>query len=123
MRAAEGLGETFYFPASMSLVSDYHGKATRSKAIGIHQTSVYVGTIAGGFFAALIAQRYGWRWSFVVFGGLGVLLGFVLNRYLREPERGAADRNDPDVEFPKPATACEFGKESESSGPHPELCY
>ncbi len=101
MRAAEGLGETFYYPASMSLVSDYHGKATRSKAIGIHQTSVYIGTIAGGFFAALIAQRYGWRWSFVVFGGLGVLLGFVLNRYLREPERGAADRNDPDVEFPE----------------------
>ncbi len=26
-RAAEGLGETFYFPASMSLISDYHGKA------------------------------------------------------------------------------------------------
>lgn len=101
MRAAEGLGETFYYPASMSLVSDYHGKATRSKAIGIHQTSVYIGTIAGGFFAALIAQRYGWRWSFVVFGGLGVLLGFVLNRYLREPERGSADRHDPDVEFPE----------------------
>jgi len=101
MRAAEGLGETFYYPASMSLVSDYHGKATRSKAIGIHQTSVYIGTIAGGFFAALIAQRYGWRWSFVVFGGLGVLLGFVLNRYLREPERGSADRDDPDVEFPE----------------------
>ena len=30
-RAAEGLGETFYFPASMSLVSDYHGKETRSR--------------------------------------------------------------------------------------------
>src|SRR5664279_774152 len=28
VRAAEGLGETFYFPASMSLVSDYHGKST-----------------------------------------------------------------------------------------------
>ena len=25
-RAAEGLGETFYFPASMSLISDYHGQ-------------------------------------------------------------------------------------------------
>jgi MFS family permease len=25
-RAAEGLGETFYFPASISLISDYHGK-------------------------------------------------------------------------------------------------
>ncbi len=55
-RAAEGLGETFYFPASMSLVSDYHGQATRSRALGFHQTSVYTGTIAGGFFAGLIGQ-------------------------------------------------------------------
>jgi len=90
-RAAEGLGETFYFPASMSLVSDYHGKATRSRALGLHQTSVYLGTIAGGYFAGLVGQRYGWRWSFVVFGGLGILLGLALRRYLIEPERGAAD--------------------------------
>ena len=31
-RAAEGLGETFYFPASMSLLADYHGPRTRSRA-------------------------------------------------------------------------------------------
>ena len=91
MRAAEGLGETIYYPASMSLLSDYHGRDTRSKAIGIHQTSVYVGTIAGGALAGLIAERYGWHWSFVVFGALGVLLGVVLIYFLREPTRGAAE--------------------------------
>src|SRR5688500_752318 len=93
-RAAEGLGETFYFPASMSLISDYHDRRTRSRAMGLHQTSVYVGTIGGGFFAGLIGQYYGWRLSFIVFGGLGVLLGFVLNRFLIEPPRGAADLAD-----------------------------
>jgi len=86
-RGAEGLGETFYFPASMSLLSDYHGEATRSRALGVHQTSVYIGTIAGGFFAGLIGQRYGWRWSFVVFGGLGIVLGLALNKWLIEPNR------------------------------------
>src|ERR1019366_4797314 len=90
-RAAEGLGETIYFPASMSLIGDYHGKATRSRAMGTHQTSVYIGTIAGGFFAGLIGQHYGWRSSFVFFGSCGILLGVVLNRFLIEPERGAAD--------------------------------
>ena len=93
-RAAEGLGETFYFPASMSLISDYHGKSTRSRAMGTHQTSVYIGTIAGGFFGGLISQFYGWRSSFIVFGGMGMLLGFVLARLLVEPERGAADFED-----------------------------
>ena len=92
MRAFEGMGEAFYFPASMSLVSDYHGPATRSRAIGAHQTSVYIGTIAGGFFAGLIGQHYGWRWSFIVFGGSGILLGLVLSRWLREPKRGQAER-------------------------------
>jgi MFS family permease len=90
-RAAGGLGETFYFPASVSLISDYHGKETRSRALGIHQTSVYIGTIAGAFFAGLIGQHYGWRWSFIVFGGLGVVLGLVLSKFLIEPERGASE--------------------------------
>ncbi|HYM13114.1 MAG TPA: MFS transporter [Bryobacterales bacterium] len=97
-RAAEGLGETFYFPASMSMISDYHGKRTRSRAIGIHQTSVYMGTIAGGFFAGLIGQHYGWRLSFVVFGSAGILLGVVLSRFLREPQRGSADLEDAGLE-------------------------
>lgn len=98
-RAAEGLGETFYFPASMSLISDYHGKSSRSRAMGTHQTSVYLGTIAGGAFGGLISQFYGWRYSFVVFGGLGVILGFVLAKLLVEPERGAADKKDFGVEI------------------------
>ncbi len=94
-RAAEGCGETIYYPATVSLISDYHGKETRSRALGFLQTSVYVGTIGGGFFAGLIGQNYGWRWSFVVFGGLGILLGVVLQRYLLEPPRTPAPARTP----------------------------
>jgi MFS family permease len=90
-RAAEGLGETFYYPASVSLISDYHGKRTRSRALGLHQSSVYFGTIAGGYFAGLVGMHYGWKSSFIVFGGCGMVLGIVLHKFLLEPERGAAD--------------------------------
>jgi MFS family permease len=90
-RALEGLGEAFYFPASMSLVSDYHGKATRSRAMAIHQSSVYAGTIAGGAVAGYLAQHYGWRSSFYLFGTLGTLLGFVLIGLLKEPVRGQSE--------------------------------
>jgi len=93
-RAAVGLGETFYYPASMSMISDYHGKATRSRAMGIHQTSNYLGTIGGSFFSGWIGQCYGWRWSFIMFGALGILLGLFLNRRLIEPQRGATDFED-----------------------------
>src|SRR2546421_9354284 len=49
VRGLEGFGETFYFPASMSLASDYHGSRTRSRALAFHQSSVYAGTILGSW--------------------------------------------------------------------------
>ena len=86
-RALEGFGEAFYFPASMSMLSDYHGPDTRSRAMSFHQSSVYAGTIAGGGLAGYMGQYYGWRSSFYLFGSLGVLLGVLLLLVLREPER------------------------------------
>lgn len=85
-RALEGLGEAFYFPASMALVSAFHGPDTRSRAMSLHQSSVYAGTIAGGTFAGYLGQYYGWRAGFYTFGVLGVLLGIGLWKFLREPE-------------------------------------
>ena len=90
-RALEGFGEAFYFPASMSLLSDYHNKETRSKAMSFHQSSVYAGTIAGGTVAGFMGQYYGWHTSFYLFGGLGVLLGVILLFFLKEPVRGQAE--------------------------------
>ena len=90
-RALEGFGEAFYFPASMSLLSDYHGRDTRSRAMSIHQSSVYAGTIAGGAVAGYMGQYYGWNSSFYLFGSLGTVLGLVLLILLREPERGASE--------------------------------
>ena len=86
-RALEGFGEAFYFPASMSLLSDYHRARTRSRAMSIHQSSVYAGTIAGGSVAGVLGQHYGWRSSFYLFGSLGMLLGLLLLVLLREPAR------------------------------------
>lgn len=92
LRAAEGLGETAYFPASVSLISDHHDERTRSRALGLHQTGVYAGTIGGTTVAALLAQHYGWRSPFLVFGIAGIVLGIVLHFFIREPERKATAR-------------------------------
>lgn len=94
VRALEGCGETFYFPASMSLVSDYHGRATRSRALSFHQSSVYVGTIIGSWAGAWFAETIGWRVGFYFFGGAGMILALVLYIFLREPVRGAADAEE-----------------------------
>ncbi len=94
VRGAEGLGETFYFPASMALISDYHSRATRSRAMSLHQTSVYAGTIGGSAFAGWMGEQYGWRSPFVVLGILGVVLALVLARFLHEPRRGAMEASE-----------------------------
>jgi MFS family permease len=91
VRALEGLGETFYFPASTSLLSDYHGGETRSRALGIHNSGVYLGTIAGGWLGAWFAVHSGWRSAFYFFGGAGIVLALILYRCLLEPARGQAD--------------------------------
>lgn len=90
-RALEGFGEAFYFPASMSLISDSHGPDTRSRAMSFHQSSVYAGTIAGGALSGFMGEHYGWRSSFYVFGSLGVLLGLALLALLKETRRGEAE--------------------------------
>lgn len=90
-RALEGLGESLYFPASMSLLSEYHDSRTRSRAMAFHQSSVYAGTILGGGLAGFLALRYGWRSGFVLFGSLGLVLGFVLMILLKEPPRSSRE--------------------------------
>jgi MFS family permease len=91
VRALEGMGETFYVPSSMSLVSDYHGRGTRSRAMAFHQSSVYIGTIGGGWLGAWFAEEYGWEVGFFFFGLTGLVLAMVLYGFLREPRRGEAD--------------------------------
>jgi MFS family permease len=95
VRALVGAGETLYFPASMSLISDYHGPKTRSKAMSFHQSSVYAGNIVGSWITALIAERYQWQFGFYLFGTLGVALAFVLLFFLREPKRGQQANSSP----------------------------
>jgi MFS family permease len=95
LRAISGLSEAFYFPAAMSLISDYHGNATRSRAMSLHQSAVYVGTIAGGAGGALVAQYYhNWRANFVMLGSFGILLILVLSMLLREPVRGQSEASE-----------------------------
>jgi len=86
-RGAEGLGESFYFPASMSLLADYHGPRTRSRALSIHQTSVYLGTAGGAVLAGFLGESLGWRSPFWVLGLAGMVYAVVLGACLVEPKR------------------------------------
>lgn len=94
VRAMEGFGEAFYFPAGMALIGDYHGPRTRSRAMAFHQSGVYVGTVVGSWLGGWIAMRFGWRAGFYFFGAAGIILAGALYVFLREPARGQAETAD-----------------------------
>jgi len=81
---ATGGGEAFYFPSASALIGESHDK-TRATALSIHQTAVYVGIICSGYVAGAIADLFGWRMAFYVFGGFGIALAFVLFKRLINP--------------------------------------
>lgn len=74
---ATGGGEALFGPSNYSILAQYHTD-TRARAMSIHQTAYYVGVILAGWLAGLIADKAGWRWSFLIFGGIGVLWGILM---------------------------------------------
>jgi MFS family permease len=91
-----GGGEAFYYPSANSLIGQYHQR-TRALAMSLHQTSAYVGMVASGLVAGWMAERYGWRSPFYVFGLIGVVLAAVMFFRVKDvghpsPEPGSAGR-------------------------------
>ena len=82
-RALMGISEAFYIPAALALIADFHTGGTRAKAIGIHQSGIYVGLALGGV-GGYIAQTSSWRNCFTWFGAAGVVYAIVLILALRD---------------------------------------
>ncbi|MEO5582741.1 MAG: MFS transporter [Saprospiraceae bacterium] len=83
LRAFMGISEAFYIPAGLSLIADYHTGKTRSLAIGIHTTGIYLGQAFGGF-GATIADNFSWQFTFHSFGYIGMVYSIVLIFFLKE---------------------------------------
>lgn len=83
LRAGMGISEALYIPAGLSLIADYHTAKTRSLAVGIHMTGLYMGQALGGF-GATIAAEYSWQNAFISFGLIGIVYSVVLMLFLRD---------------------------------------
>ncbi len=83
LRAIMGVSEALYIPAALSLIADYHRGNTRSLAVGIHMTGLYMGQALGGF-GATVAHQWSWQTAFHSFGLVGVFYSLVLVLFLKE---------------------------------------
>lgn len=94
LRATMGVSEALYIPAGLSLIADYHSDKTRSLAIGIHMTGLYMGQALGGF-GATIAAKFSWHQTFHWFGMIGIAYSLVLILFLKEKKN--SDRSGKDI--------------------------
>ena len=87
MRAALGIAEAAYIPAAVALIADHHGPNTRARAMSIHLAGFSVGMVGGGSLAGYLGDHFGWRPSFVILGGLGLLLTAICFLTLRDGQQ------------------------------------
>lgn len=99
LRAAMGVSEALYIPAGLSLIADYHQDKTRSLAVGIHMTGLYMGQALGGF-GATIAATFSWQNTFMSFGLIGIVYSVVLILFLKE-KRDTEQVTTPNLVKPK----------------------
>jgi len=83
LRAVMGVSEALYIPAGLALIADYHRGNTRSLAIGIHLSGLYLGQALGGF-GATVAHSYSWQQAFHLFGLIGICYSLVLVFFLKD---------------------------------------
>lgn len=89
LRALMGVSEALYIPSALSLIADWHEGKSRSLAIGIHMTGLYVGQAVGGF-GATIAATFSWHSTFYWFGIIGIAYSVVLALLLHDKPKAVA---------------------------------
>ncbi len=94
-RALMGVSEACYIPAALALITDYHKGRTRSLATGLHMSGLYTGLALGGL-GGYIAELWGWRYGFQVFGVFGILYSIVLLYFLKDAPKEAAENSSVD---------------------------
>ncbi len=100
---ATGGGESFYAPSAYALLASHH-RETRSLALSVHQSALYIGLMfSGALVACALHALGGWRPVFFIFGGLGFLLGVVFCFALKDGRPAGA---------PPPAAAAPPFRES-----------
>ena len=105
LRALMGVSEALYIPSALSLIADWHEGKSRSLAIGIHMTGLYVGQAVGGF-GATIAATFSWHSTFYWFGIIGIAYSVVLALLLHDKPKTV------DAVAASPNTATLMKKES-----------
>ena len=77
-RSVMGVTEGLYYPAAVGLLAAAHSSATRSRALGFHQSAQMMGVVTGGWFGGWAGDHIGWREGFGFLFLAGLVYAAVL---------------------------------------------
>ena len=88
-----GIGLTARGGPQEALVADLFPREERGKAFGTIWSIASVGVVLSVLVLGILADvsEMGWRIAFLLFGGLSVLSGVIIWRYVDEPVRGQSE--------------------------------
>jgi MFS family permease len=97
-----GAGEACGIAPSNSMTADLFRAERRPLAYSIFATAASISSILFFPIAGWVGQHYGWRQMFVVAGIPGMILALVFLLTVREPRRGAAEKQAVSAAGPDP---------------------
>lgn len=86
-----GLGTGVQNPAGSAAIMRWFPPRQRGVAMGIRQTGVPLGGILAAGVAPAVALAYGWRWTYVLGGGLALVGAALIFLAYHDPPRHAGD--------------------------------
>lgn len=81
-----GLGESFNSPAGVKAIAEWVPNRERALSMAIFSNGNVLGSIVAPPLVAFLSLHFGWRWAFIVTGGLGLVLWCVWHRFYHAPE-------------------------------------
>jgi sugar phosphate permease len=94
-----GAGEAGALPNSARVLREWFPESTRGWAQGIVSTSMLIGGAAAPKVSQMLIDSVGWRWSFGVFGALGLVWALVFYFWFRDDPFKHSSVNDAEREI------------------------
>ncbi|MGV8059651.1 MAG: MFS transporter [Smithellaceae bacterium] len=84
IRIIFGITEGCVFPANMNIVNKWVTPKDKSIAVGLYLAGIPVGLVGGNMISGGIINAWGWQSVFFVYGAVGILMGFVTWKIIRD---------------------------------------
>ncbi len=84
-----GVTESGNFPAAIKVTAEWFPKKERALATGIFNSGSNIGAILAPLSVPFIAEKWGWKWAFIITGAIGFIWLILWFVYYEVPSRMA----------------------------------